>query len=263
MRVATFNILHGRSPADDRVDIDRFVASLCALEADVLALQEVDRNQPRSEGVDLTAIAAEELGLPEHRFVAALSGNPGAMWLAADGEEQPDSAAYGIAILSRYPVHSWEVVRLAPVPVKVPMRFTGSKGATWVRDEPRVALAATIDSPCGELTVANTHLTFVPWWSPHQLRTLRRSLPATDRLLLTGDLNMGSARAERLSRMRSLVGAATFPADRPTQQLDHVLAGRGFDLRVIAGRSHRLPVSDHRALSIDLARGAEGPTPFS
>ena len=32
MRVATFNILHGRSPVDDRVDIDRYAAAVRALE---------------------------------------------------------------------------------------------------------------------------------------------------------------------------------------------------------------------------------------
>lgn len=252
--MATFNILHGRSPADDRVDLGRFLESLEALDADVLALQEVDRNQPRSAGLDLTALAAEALGMPEHRFVAALSGNPAATWMAADGEEQPDSAAYGVALLSRHPVRSWEVVRLAPAPVRVPMRFRGSRGLTWVRDEPRVALAAEVESPVGPLTVATTHLTFVPWWSPRQLAVLRRSLePAAPRLLLTGDLNMEVDRVERLSRMRSLVVAPTFPSGRATQQLDHVLAPRDLDLRVTAGAAHALPVSDHEALVVDLA----------
>ena len=57
MRLATFNILHGRSPSDDRVDLDRFVAAVKSLDADVLALQEVDRYQARSAEADLTASA--------------------------------------------------------------------------------------------------------------------------------------------------------------------------------------------------------------
>ena len=48
MRVATFNILHGRNPADDVVDVATFARPSRGLDADVLALQEVDRNQPRS-----------------------------------------------------------------------------------------------------------------------------------------------------------------------------------------------------------------------
>ena len=104
MRIATFNILHGRTPADDVVDVDRLAAAVRELDADVLALQEVDRDQPRSRNADLTAVAAEAMGAVEHRFVAALSGTPGATWSAATGEEQPGSAGYGIALLSRLPV---------------------------------------------------------------------------------------------------------------------------------------------------------------
>ena len=43
MRLATFNLLHGRSPADGVVDPDRLVAAVASLDADVLALQEVDQ----------------------------------------------------------------------------------------------------------------------------------------------------------------------------------------------------------------------------
>ena len=55
MRIATFNILHGRSLDDGRVDVDRLAAAVKSLDADVLGLQEVDRDQPRSFGADLTA----------------------------------------------------------------------------------------------------------------------------------------------------------------------------------------------------------------
>ena len=42
MRFATFNILHGRSLADDVVSVDRLPSVVARLDADVLALQEVD-----------------------------------------------------------------------------------------------------------------------------------------------------------------------------------------------------------------------------
>lgn len=251
MRLATFNILHGQSCDDDRVDLDRFTEAIKELDADVLALQEVDRYQPRSLESDLTALAAEAMGAPEHRFVAALSGNPGALWMAADGDEQPDSAAYGIALLSRHPVVSWEVARLAPVPVRFPMRFKGSLLPEMVRDEPRVAVAAAVETPYGVMTVANAHLTFVEWWNGRQLARLTRSLAdAHDPLVLMGDLNMGPERARRITGMRPLVEAPTFPADAPREQLDHVLA-RGH-LPTVSGRAVELPLSDHRALVVDL-----------
>ena len=77
MRLATFNILSGRAPADDRVDPDRFAAVVRELDADVLALQEVDRGQARSGYADLTAVAAEAMAAVDHRFVPALTGTPG------------------------------------------------------------------------------------------------------------------------------------------------------------------------------------------
>lgn len=77
MRLATFNLLHGRSLTDGLVDPDRLAAAVTALDADVLALQEVDRDQSRSGNLDLTAIAARALHAPHHRFAAALVGTPG------------------------------------------------------------------------------------------------------------------------------------------------------------------------------------------
>ena len=253
--MATFNILNGRSPTDGRVDVDRFAAAIASLDADVLALQEVDRNQARSQHADLTAVAADAMGAAEHRFVAALAGTPGAAWVAADGREQPDAAAYGIALLSRYPVLGWEVVRLPPVPVRLPMLFDGSRRPVWVRDEPRVAVTATVASPAGPVTVVNTHLSWIRWWNARQLRRLMGTLDSrsgTARpLVLMGDLNMGPERAIQLTRMQSLAAAPTFPVNQPREQIDHVL-GRG-PVAATSARSVVLPLSDHRALVADLA----------
>ena len=142
MRLATFNILHGRSPADDRVDVDRYAASVAGLDADVLALQEVDRDQPRSHLADLTAVAADAMGAVAHRFVAAIAGTPGATWMAATGTEQPGTAAYGIGLLSRHPVSSWQVVRLPTIPVRFPLWLSGPRKVVVVREEPRTAVVA-------------------------------------------------------------------------------------------------------------------------
>ena len=100
MRMATFNILHGSTAHDAEVDLDQLADCVRQLDADVLALQEVDYDQPRSAMADLTAVAAEAMGAVSHRFVAAISGTPGATWMAATGDEQPGAAAYGIALLS-------------------------------------------------------------------------------------------------------------------------------------------------------------------
>jgi endonuclease/exonuclease/phosphatase family metal-dependent hydrolase len=252
MRLATFNILHGRNPADDLVDVATYASAIARLDADVLALQEVDRNQPRSHGVDLTAVAAEAMGAVEHRFVAAMTGSPGATWVGATGEEQPDAATYGIALLSRHPVVAWQVVKLPALRAAVPMWFKGSRLPAMVRDEPRVAVAAQVDAPEGPVTVACTHLSFVPWWNGHQLRFLVRSLaPAERPLVLTGDLNMGPRRAVALTGMTAAATSPTFPAHAPRLQLDHILVEGS--LTVTGSAAPALPLSDHRALVADLA----------
>lgn len=252
MRVATFNILNGRTASDHEVDLDVFQAAIASLDADVLALQEVDRSQPRSGHADLTAEAAEAMGAVDHRFVAALSGGPGATWIAATGREHPDAAAYGISLLSRHPVSAWEVVRLPTLHTRVPMWFRGNRLPLLVRDEPRVAVAAVIDTPDGPLTVANTHLSFVTWWGGRQLKALMASLNGVEHpLVLMGDLNMSPERAAAITGMRSLIDAPTFPVDAPREQLDHVLADDSS--QALAAEARVMPISDHRALVVDLA----------
>ena len=76
LRIATFNILNGRTPQESSVDEARYADAIASLDADVLALQEVDRDQPRSGGADLTAIAADAMGAVEHRFEPVLQGTP-------------------------------------------------------------------------------------------------------------------------------------------------------------------------------------------
>ncbi|MFP5299324.1 MAG: endonuclease/exonuclease/phosphatase family protein, partial [Actinomycetota bacterium] len=61
MRVATFNIHHGVG-ADGRCDLTRIARVIGALEADVVALQELDVGWERSGRVDQPAALAEMLG---------------------------------------------------------------------------------------------------------------------------------------------------------------------------------------------------------
>src|SRR3954471_24362355 len=233
MRLATFNILHGRTMADGVVDLDRLRAAVKTLDADVLALQEVDCDQPRSQLADLTAVAGEAMGAVSSQFVAALSGTPGATWSAATGTEQPGTAAYGVALLSRYPARSWQVVRLPRIPVRFPMYLPGPGKVMIVREEPRAAVLAQLDTPCGTITVANTHLSFVPGWNLWQLRRLRRDLAALPGpRVLVGDLNLTPPTPARVTGWRPLAAVPTFPADAPERQLDHVLVD-DLDLRVV------------------------------
>jgi endonuclease/exonuclease/phosphatase family metal-dependent hydrolase len=252
MRLVTFNLLHGRSTRDGQVDLDRLAAAVRTLNPDVLALQEVDRSQPRSHLADLTAIAAEAMGAVAYRFAAVLSGTPGATWIAATEDEIPGTPAYGVALLSRYPAHSWRVTRLPRIPFRFPFYLPGPRKFVMVDEEPRVVLIAQLDTPAGPLAVANTHLSFVPGWGQWQLvRTLRDLAPIKDPVVLMGDLNLTYPLPALVAGYRSLARHPTFPADAPNRQLDQILL-HGRLGKVVSSSAPLLPLSDHRALSADL-----------
>ncbi len=239
MRVATFNLLSGRSPDTD-FDVDRFTDAVRELDADLLALQEVDRGQERSGRADLAALAAEATGASSWRFEPTLVGPPGKWVRAPLGADAGAGPAYGIAFLSRHPVTTWDVVRLPRLP----------------GDEPRLALVATVETPFGLWTVVSTHLTYLRPSCHLQLLRLRPLVRRTaGPALLLGDLNQGRTTAELLTGLRPLATGATFPAGAPRAQLDHILANR--DLRTVRGGPVRLPISDHRALVADVAPDRE------
>ena len=94
----------------------------------------------------------------------------------------------------------------------------------WVHEEPRVALLAELETPLGRMRVLTTHLSFLPWWNGHQLRTLvRRIGPSECRRCSRGDLNLRPRRAARVTGMLPVATGLTFPSADPTVQLDHIL----------------------------------------
>jgi len=258
VRIATWNVLSGRDPATMAFDAEVFARCVRTLDADLLALQEVDRAQPRSGGVDLAEMAAAAMGAVETRFAPALVGQP-PHWQPAAHVDGPDPGdpggssgpAYGIALLSRIPVRSWQAVRLSPLAIRVPHAERGAGWPRLVRDEQRVAIIADLETLEGPVRVVATHLSFLRVSQGRQLREVLRHLqggPA--RAILMGDLNMGPRRVARLTGLNPLVLAPTFPAWEPRRQLDHVL---GVGVRLAAqGRAVALPLSDHRALVAEM-----------
>jgi endonuclease/exonuclease/phosphatase family metal-dependent hydrolase len=253
VRLATLNLLNGASLQDGRVSPDRLAQAARQLRADVLGLQEVDRGQPRSHAADLTAQVAAATGAEHWRFVPALVGAPGGAWRAATDEDGATTEpAYGVGLVSRWPVRSWHVTRLPAAAVRAPVLLPCTRQVIWLQDEPRVGLAAVVQTPYGDLTVGTTHLSFVPGWNGHQLRTFARALahlPGPHVLL--GDLNLPAPLPRLLTRWRVLARVPTYPAERPRVQLDHVLA-HGDLPPVTAVEAPALPVSDHRALLVQL-----------
>jgi endonuclease/exonuclease/phosphatase family metal-dependent hydrolase len=262
VRLASFNVLHGRSLVDGTTSVERLAGACASLDADVLGLQEIDRNQARSGGVDQTAAAAERMGAAAWRFEPALVGEPGATWRAAadDDSDMPGGAGvpasaeagYGVGLVSRLPVRAWHVVRLRAAKVRAPVAVPGGRGRfILLPDEPRVALAAEVEAPSGPLVVATTHLSFVPGWNLAQLRRVTRALAALGLpCVLLGDLNVPGRLPAAATGWRALARVKTFPAGKPSMQIDHAL-GHGLLPVVRAASAVELPLSDHRALVLE------------
>jgi endonuclease/exonuclease/phosphatase family metal-dependent hydrolase len=256
LRLGTLNLASGRD-AHGRVlaagDLEKAVATV---DADVLAVQEVDGGQPRSHGVDQAAVLGAALG-GDWRVAATLGGTPDPFrsWqpveppvLRGPGDDAVPGPFYGIAMVSRLPVRRWSVLPLgagrARLPLQAPDPRTGRLRWWWFPDEPRAAIAAELDG----ITVIGTHLSFAPHTSLRQLRRLRRwaaSLPGP--VVVAGDLNLPARMAGPVLGAGGLVRAATFPGHEPRVQLDHLLSVGGH-LRSDDGAAVALPVGDHRAL---------------
>jgi endonuclease/exonuclease/phosphatase family metal-dependent hydrolase len=113
-------------------------------------------------------------------------------------------------------------------------------------------LAATVQTPHGQLTVASTHLSFVPGVNCLQLVRARRwlrTLPGP-RVLL-GDLNLPAPVLRVLWGSAPLVRVRSYPLSRPLVQVDHVIADGALP-PVQCAAARRMPLSDHAAILVDL-----------
>jgi endonuclease/exonuclease/phosphatase family metal-dependent hydrolase len=240
LRVATWNIAGARREGTATADLAAVAAGVRALGADLLALQEVDRVQPRSGRADQPAAIAEALGPGwSWSYAAALVGEDFRPLVGPD----PGGPAYGNLLVSRLPLEGVEHLRFPP-----------AGGG-----EQRTALVGTLRVGSQTVSVGAGHLSNKQGHNVRQLRELQGVLAGrpAPRLLL-GDLNL-TPLALRLAARRGWPGSGggdTFPNSRPNRQLDHVLrSDPNGALRVRAARVVAAPVSDHRALVVDLEAG--------
>jgi endonuclease/exonuclease/phosphatase family metal-dependent hydrolase len=246
VRFATWNILHAMDYRTGLVDLDRVAETLSAVAADVVALQEVDRNQHRSAGVDQTAELAARLGYRGF-FSPSLIGDPDASWQAAPAQDS-GAPAYGIALLSRFGLTSVRRLRLrgggdgTRAPKATPTR------PGWDH-EPRWALQAKVPLKHVSVTVTCTHLSYMPWRGIGQFLRVLASAAGDHPAVVLGDLNLPQPLVRSLApRWTYAGGAKSHPADAPRLQLDHVLL-RGF--RVVETTLGPPSASDHLPVVVE------------
>jgi len=268
MRVATWNILHGMSLQNPEA-ASELIGQAALLNADIIGLQEVDHNQTRTGHQHQTRDVAEAMGLPFWYFAPAIVGTPGESWVGA-GDEHTSShqhaevsstddpaSFYGVGLASRWPMSNIRVVRFKAAPISLPLLVPSMPRPRLIKvaDEPRVAIVADIATPSGLVTVATTHLSFVPGFNIKQLRQLVKNMPAT-RSLILGDFNLPGGLPTRITKWSSLAKIQTYPTFGPKVQFDHILA-QGYSQEVVeyaraSAQSESLSVSDHCALSVEI-----------
>lgn len=223
MRIVTFNTRHGRTPAG-RVDTAALARYCAGLEADVLALQEVDVRARRSGGVDQVAAVAAATGLTAHFGPARRLGLLG---------------RYGNALLVRGVIEEAYTVALP--------RSSHLEDRSFILAE--VIVGDVV------MAVAATHLSADGEEAALQLEAL---LVAARRLngprVVVGDLNLRSEQLAPVlaSRAYAVADSAlpTFPASAPRVRIDHVLCeGLAIGAVDVLGPA---PVSDHRALVVEV-----------
>jgi endonuclease/exonuclease/phosphatase family metal-dependent hydrolase len=158
LKFITFNIRHALG-MDDRVDLERIHTIIAQLDANVVALQEVDRFMSRSGHVDQVAELARALQM-DWRYAASL---------------RHGRSEYGNAVLSKLRIAEDEVIF-----------FPGER-------ERRSLLKVKLDTPFGLIGVMTTHLGVTERDRIRQMpmliaQLMKEEIPS----ILMGDFNMES-----------------------------------------------------------------------
>ena len=233
LHVVSYNIKHGLG-MDGKVDLERTRDVLSALDADLIALQEVDERARRSGGIDQAAWFGDELGM-QSAFGAFMDFQGG---------------RYGLALLSRHQIVSHEVWRLPD------------------GNEPRVALAARIRPEQGpEFTAVVVHFDWVKddsYRFAQASETIDRILTLDTPWIVLGDFNdtpgsrtMDAFHAIADEATKPEGATKTFPSIEPRMEIDFILAGPTSRWHIGAATViDETAASDHRPVVAELT-----PTP--
>ncbi|HBS07161.1 MAG TPA: endonuclease [Leptospiraceae bacterium] len=172
--VLTYNI-HKAIGNDRSYQPGRIVEILRESSADILCLQEVDFQVPRSHNDDLARKLAEAL---EMEYDLGLN-------------VQLKKGAYGNATLSRFPIVHTENLNI-----------------TWGIKKPRGCLMSRINTPAGEIAILNFHLGLAGFERMSQIRMILESsfleMVRHEPVIMLGDTN------DRVSKLNPLLADGGF-----------------------------------------------------
>jgi len=235
-RLITWNIHKGIGGLDGKYNIHRVIRTLEQCHPDIVNLQEVDDDAPRSSHHRQVDVLAEALAMPHRAYQPNVTLRRG---------------AYGNAILSRFPVHTLKSLDLS-------LRFKKRRGAQIV--SVAIPVPHHLHQP---LLLVNLHLGLIEFEQKIQLRRmlacdevscLDQSVP----LIVAGDMNdvlgrLGRQILEPLRFRSASNGRNTFPAFFPMRALDQIFYRGELSLRrcFISRGEEARKASDHLPLIAD------------
>lgn len=233
MRLLSYNIHKGVGGRDRRYSLDRILQVIDETQPDLICLQEVARQSPRSHYHDQPKLIEQHFQAAGRLFQLNVSWREG---------------GYGNLLLSRWPLETHHQISL---------RLYNKK--------PRGAQLAVINTPQGPLQLVNIHLGLAEaerhWQIKHLLGHGRFREAAHVPTLIAGDSNdwrntllQGSFSGHGFDQLTAPPGRyRTFPAYLPMGSLDKAFT-RG-DVRLSEVKICRTPIaraaSDHLPLVVD------------
>ena len=270
MRVISWNLLHGQviPPLAEQDWQQNLITSAKDVakhfQPDFISLQEVDYLQPRSGNINQTKLIAESMGLKYWYYLPALLGTPGSRWqkvknlepgiISQNTNNPSPNTSYGIGFATSVPVKKIYTKALGRSIIGMPLLIPkdNGKGARfiYVKDEPRVALIAELENG---LTIATTHLSFVPFVNVFQLNRLIIALKKLSGVpVLVGDLNLPANIPSKLSGFKSVISQSTYPSWKPKIQFDYIMVANNQEVQATPFSTIKPDISDHVPIGAEL-----------
>lgn len=233
MRLVSYNIHKGIGGRDRRYDLDRIIDVLTELQPDVMCLQEVTIDLPRTSRHDQARLLAERFESMTPFFQQNVQWKRG---------------GYGNLILSSWPMREHHRISLR-----------------YLQKKPRGAQLVVLETPGGALRLVNWHLGLSEeerhWQVAHLLHHETWRATANLATLIAGDFNdWRNTLSAKLLSLHGFHQASTppsrfrsFPAMMPVMSLDKVFHHEGLVIDHIAVCNTKLTrqASDHLPLVVD------------
>lgn len=224
----TYNIRHGVG-LDGKLDLERTARVIRSTNPDIVILNEVDHSTLRSFGVEQADSLGSLLQM-DARFGRSIDY---------------DGGQYGNALLTRYPIISFEIIDLS----------------TDSLLEGRSVFIAHLGVENDTMVIMGTHLGLKIEERVAQVTRILQALPNQHKLILAGDFNFEPESVTYHLLMQRLKDTHhpseggprfTFPANAPKRRIDYIFIGSGIQLLNDTQVDHdELQIaSDHRPLTI-------------